>query len=230
MLRRIVLKLKKMKSTDANPEAEKSVSQRRFPRVHFRGDIGEAAKILGARLLWSNQEVSDVFDLSFKGFATARPGLVNLNIGSLHSVNVELGETPAFLVPVKVVWASEQQLGLELEDCPASVHLRLSEFLSDKLIGQNLRAVDKQFFSAAETFHHWFLGPNSTHLFVWTDEADSTRVVRVLLELDADVWEFENRRVTRGETLNARAIQILGQMIVTEFRLKDVIEKVAAQG
>ena len=182
-------------------------------------------------MAWPNHEVSDVFDLSFKGLSLSRPALVELKPGSLQSVEIHLGEWPPFLVPVRVIWVKDQLVGLEMGDISAQAHLCLSRFLSDKLIGQNLKMVERQFFSGDQNFDYWFQGPNGTHLFLWADPNDSTRIIKVHLELDEAeaVWEFENRRVTKGEHLNERAIQILGQITVTQFRLKEIIEKVAAQ-
>ena len=204
------------------------IEKRKYTRVHFRGDIGEAYRILGARIVWPNQEVSDVFDLSFKGFAVSRPALVDLKPGALQSIRVELGERHGFLVPVRVVWIKEQLVGLEIGDVSAEAHLELNFFLTDKIVGQNMRPVDRQFFNGHETFQFWFQGPKGTHLFIWTDSDDPTKVTKVSLDMDGDVWEFENRRVIKGDRFNDRAMQILGQITVTEFRLKDVIEKVAA--
>jgi hypothetical protein len=205
-----------------------TIGQRRYKRVHFRGDIGQANRILGAKIFWPNLECSDVYDLSFKGFAVTKPALVDLQADTLYSVKVELGELPAFSVPVRVVWIKEQLIGLESGDISTEAHLCLNQFMNDKLIGQYLLRVDKQFFSAGSTFDYWYQGPNSTHLFVWCDKEDPTKVTKLSLELDDDQWEFENRRVTKGDQFNPRAIQVLGQILTSDFRLKDVIEKVAA--
>jgi hypothetical protein len=204
-----------------------SEDKRRYPRVHFRGDIGQAFRIWGAKVTWANQEVSDVFDLSFKGMAAMRPGLVEMKSGSLQSLKLELGERVPFLIPAKVVWLSDQLVGVEFGDISSSAHLMLDAFLTDKLVGQCMRPVDKTFFAKDQTFDYWFQGPKATHLFLWCDKDDVTKVVRVVLDFDGRLWEFENRRVVKGDELNERAIQVLGQITVTEFRLKDVIEKVA---
>lgn len=203
--------------------------RRQFERVQFHGDLGQAVRILGARIVWHNQETSDVFDLSYKGFRVARPALVSLTQDAIHSVHVELGEIPPFLAPVRVAWLSEKNVGLELGQISAQAHHRLSEYLSPTLIGQNLRRVETHLISSNETFQYWFQGPNATSLFIWCDADDPARVVRVVLELDEHVWEFENRRVVKGETHNARVLQILGQLDLSEVRLRDVIEKVASQ-
>lgn len=201
--------------------------KRRYPRVHFRGDIGQALRIWGAKVTWANQEVSDVFDLSFKGLAATRPGLVEFKKDSLQSLKLELGERVPFLVPARVVWVSDQLVGLEFGDISSAAHLMLDAFLTDKLVGQYMRPVDKSYFAKDQDFDHWFQGPKATHLFLWCDPADPSKVVRVVLDFDGKIWEFQNRRVVKGDDLNERAIQILGQITVTEFRLKDVIEKVA---
>lgn len=205
-----------------------SEDKRRYPRVHFRGDIGQAHRIWGAKVTWSNQEVSDVFDLSFKGLACTKPALIDVKKDSFQSIKLELGERPAFLVPARVVWLSTQLVGLELGDISSDAHLNLNSFLTDKLIGQYMRSVDKVFFAKDATFDYWFQGPRATNLFLWCDKVDTTKVIQVVLEFDGLIWEFENRRVIKGDDLNERAIQVLGQITVTEFRLKDVIEKVAA--
>lgn len=204
-----------------------TANKRRYPRVQFRNDMGQAHRILGARLVWNTTEVSDVFDLSFKGFAVSKPALVSLKKGALQAVRVELGEKPSFLVPVKVIWVRDQAIGLEIGDISAEAHLVLTEFLNDKLIGQNLRPVEKRYFGKNHDFDHWFQGPNGTHVFLWMDAQDPAKVTKVHLELDGAVWEFENRRVTKGEQLNVRAMQILGHIHSPNFQLLDVIEKVA---
>jgi hypothetical protein len=204
-----------------------SEDKRRYPRVHFRGDIGQAFRIWGAKATWANQEVSDVFDLSFKGMAATRPGLVDLKVGALQSLKLELGERVPVLIPARVVWVSDQLVGLEFGDVSSGAHLHLDAFLTDKLVGQYMRPVGKEFFSKDVTFDYWFQGPKVTHLFLWCDKEDPSKVIRVILDFDGSIWEFENRRVVKGDDLNERAIQILGQITVTEFRLKDVIEKVA---
>lgn len=213
------------KKTDKN---DKEKEKRRYPRVQFRSDVGQANRILGARMVWNSGEVSDVFDISFKGFAVGKPALIHLKPGSLHAVRVELGERPAILIPIKVVWVRDQSIGIETGDLSADAHQALTRFLSDKLIGQNMRPVQKQFFGKLQDFEHWYQGPNSTHAFLWSDPNDGRKIVKVHLELEGQVWEFENRRVTKGEHLNLRAMQILGQIESAAFQLKDVIEKVAA--
>lgn len=214
-------------SRKADSTKKNGVDKRRFARVHFRQDIGQAHRILGARILWSTNEVSDVYDLSFKGFAVSRPALVNLKEGSLQAVRVELGEQPSFLIPVKIVWIREQSIGLEIGDISADAHLALTRFLNDKLIGQHLRSVEKRFFGKGQDFDYWYQGPNDTHVFIWTDPQEPAKVVKISLKLDGAVWEFENRRVTKGEQLNVRAMQILGHIASKDLLLKDVIEKVA---
>lgn len=203
--------------------------KRRYTRVHFRGDIGQAHRILGAKVLWSNQEVSDVYDLSYKGIAASRPALVSLKPEGLQTVRIELGERAPFLIPTRVVWISEQSVGLEFGDISAEAHLQLHSFLTDKLIGQNMRAVDPRYFSPEATFQHWFQGPQSTHLFLWCDADEPSKITQVMLDFDGQIWQFENRRVVKGDELNERALKVLGQIASTELRLKDVIEKVASQ-
>lgn len=205
-----------------------SEDKRRYPRVHFRGDTGQAFRIWGAKVNWANQETSDVFDLSFKGCAATRPGLVDLKPQSLQSVKLELGERAPVLVPARVVWISEQLVGLEFGDVSAEAHLQLSAFLTDKLVGQHMRRIEKQFFSADSTFDYWFQGPKATNMFLWSDKQDPSKIIQVVIDFDGRIWEFENRRVVKGDELNERAIQVMGQIEATEFRLKDVIEKVAA--
>lgn len=202
--------------------------KRRFTRVHFRGDIGQAYRILGAKVVWPNQEVSDVYDLSFKGMAVSRPALVDLKPEALQSLRLELGERSPFLVSARVVWLADPSVGLEMGDISADAHLQLHSFLTDKLIGQNMRAVDKRFFASDSTFQHWFEGPRSTHLFLWCDSEDPSKVTQVILDFDGQVWQFENRRVVKGDELSERALKVLGQISTAEIRLKDVIEKVAA--
>src|SRR4051812_45803748 len=96
-----------------------SEEKRKHKRVHFRGDIGQAHRILGAKVIWPNLEVSDVFDLSLKGFAVSKPALVDMKVDALQSIKVELGEKPAFLIPARIVWVKEQIIGLESGDVSA---------------------------------------------------------------------------------------------------------------
>lgn len=205
-----------------------SQDKRRHTRIYFRSDFGPANQILGAQLVWPNQEISDVFDISYKGLAVSRPGLMVLTQQQNEAVELQLGGSIAARVPVQVVWLKEQLVGLELGDLSADQLKTLHDFLTDKLIGQHLHPIDPQYFSSASDFQFWYEGPNSTHVFLWT-RGGSNRfdIERALVELDDESWEIRDGKVVRGFHLTTRVLQILSQLQAHEVALHELVGAIA---
>ncbi len=79
-----------------------TVEQRRFPRVKVNAALAEAIGALSAQVTWPNAETSPLADLSYKGFAAQRPGLLPIAAHQRVKLAMKLGGFPLFVVEARI--------------------------------------------------------------------------------------------------------------------------------
>ncbi len=85
-----------------------------------------------------------------------------------------------FSVQITIARHSDRVLAFEFVDVPTEGRLTIDRFLDPKMIGLNMRAVDRAFFSPGETFSFWYCGPRDTNLFLWMNGG---RLDRAIIQL-----------------------------------------------
>lgn len=198
--------------------------KRRFPRVQFNRAMSEFSASLGGEVHWPNFETSQILDLSYKGLAARRPGILPVSVQQNVEVEVELGQLWRFKTKARIAWANMDWIGLEFTQLPAEGHLAMSEFLEAKLLGQELKPVDKEFFSATSTFTGWFYGPHGVHIFVWLEKERG--LIRVTVDFDGQVVDLIlGRKYDAREPLVRRSLLILSQMDKTGLPMEEFVRK-----
>lgn len=206
----------------ANPE-----EKRRFPRVHFRRDFGASDRITKAFTHWRNHEVTDVFDLSLGGFATSRPGMLELSVGQEFDLTLELGALPALPVKAKMVWIRDFSVGFSFLHLEPEGHLILRKFLSDKLVGSHLRRMNPDLRPENADYDEWYSGPRETHLFLTLDKEGEPPhfVKKAEVMIDGDRMVFEDDRFVSGESLKESLVQILSHAPEEEVVLLNFLDQ-----
>lgn len=97
-----------------------------------------------------------------------------------ESIVLNLGLLQPIPVQVKIVRHSDRVLAFELVNVSTDARLAIDRFLDPKMIGLNMRAVDRAFFSPGETFSSWFCGPRDTNFFLWMS---GSRLERSIIQL-----------------------------------------------
>ena len=198
--------------------------KRRFPRVQLNRAMSELTASLGGEVIWPNFETSQILDLSYKGLAARRPGIMPVNAQQSVDIEVELGQVWKFKTRARIAWANMDWIGLEFFELPAEGHIAMSEFLDAKLIGQELKPVDREFFSPQSTFTGWFYGPNGVHIFVWLEKERG--LIRVSVDFDGRVVDFTlGRKWDTGDPLVRRALLVLSQMDKTGLPMEEFVRK-----
>lgn len=200
--------------------------RRRYPRVQT--PFGEIFPFLGARVLWPNNETSDVVDLSYKGMAVRRPGLFQIKEKETVRLFVEIGNERPFECRARLVWSNAEWVGLEITTLPSAGHLALRAFLDDTLLGLSLRQVDREHFGAQSNFSYWYQAGGEGHLFIWVNA--KAEVEKVQFELRGDRLEL-----VRGEKVDPRnpvvqkALRILSQLRDAAISVESFVKSVAGR-
>jgi hypothetical protein len=124
-----------------------------------------------------------VVDLSHTGVAIERGELSDADFPDAskpESIVLNVGMLEPFSVQATLARHSESVLAFEFVDVPTEGRLTIDRFLDPKMIGLNMRAVDRSFFSPGETFTLWFCGPRDTNFFLWMNGA---RLDRAIIQL-----------------------------------------------
>lgn len=185
--------------------------ERRFPRARVQAALAEVIAVLRAQIVWPNQETSELMDLSYKGFAARRPGLFPIAVQERVNIRVELGAAAPFFAAAKVVWCNLDWVGLEVASLPPEGHAAMHVFLESKLLGSQLRPVERALVGTGQSFQYWFQGPSDTHVFVWTDPAQ--RIDRVQVSMENEQCEFSRGvKVPSPGEGQRKALLVLSQM------------------
>jgi hypothetical protein len=198
--------------------------KRRFPRVQLNRAMSELTASLGGEVTWPNFETSRILDLSYKGLAAGRPGILPVHARQFVEVEVELGQIWKFKTRARIAWANVDWIGLEFPELPAEGHVAMSEFLDAQLIGRELKPVDREFFSPRSTFTGWFYGPNGVHIFVWLEKERG--LIRVTVDFDGRQVDFTlGRKWDTGDPLVRRGLLVLSQMDKTGLPMEEFVRK-----
>lgn len=197
------------------------MDQRRFLRVKVPLGLAEAISLLGAIIVWPNHETSPVNDLSYKGFAVRRPGLQPLAVQQRIPVQVELSNLPAFNAEVRIAWQNLDSVGLEVTNLSSAGHAAMHRYLEAKLVGAQLRAVERALIARQHTFQYWFQGPSDTHVFIWLAASQEIQKVSVLHgEQSIDLERGGYVKATAGWR---RAILLLSQIDNPDIHMEEFL-------
>jgi hypothetical protein len=175
----------------------KGSERRQFERIPVALDWGEVQPLLGALIHWPNHETSPVFDMSYFGLAAGRPALFKAEPNQSHSVQLELGKEPLLPVQARIAWCKDKLVGLELKPLNIVARQVFDEFFEDRLIGKNLRRIDRRYYAAGSDFSVWYHGPLDTNVFLW-QENGSDEVRRAEIELDGRILIFDGQQIISG--------------------------------
>lgn len=158
---------------------------RRYKRASLQVEgVGAAQEIASASAQYRGETFA-VVDLSHTGIALLRTR-ENSKLapspagGVAEPMTITLGMLPPKSIQVQPVRSSDRVLAFELVSVPTDARLLIDRFLDPKMIGLNMRAVDRSYFSSGETFSLWYCGPRDTNFFLWMS---SSRLERALLQL-----------------------------------------------
>ena len=159
---------------------------RRYKRaLLLTGRAGTQNQIASAAGIFRGKEYP-VADLSHSGVAIERVEIPENELPDAttpESVKLTLGLLEPFTVQVTLARHSDRVLAFEFVDVPTDGRLAIDRFLDPKMIGLNMRQVDRAFFSPGETFTVWFCGPRDTNFFLWMN---SSRLERAIVQLGDD--------------------------------------------
>lgn len=213
--------------------------RRRFQRVSF-----SEGEIAGAEVIWPTKERLPVFDMSLTGAALGRPRDMKLLVTDQMPLRLRLGRFGEVEVRAEIMWFNDNIVGIHFSPQPTEVRLKLNAFLTDRLVGANLRPVDKAFFAAGLDCDRWLHGPRETNVYLW--QGEGSRLTHVMIEFDGwrvewksatQQWTFaqvENENLSMpdwyGGSMGSRSllvqrmIDLLGQVQKNDPLVKEVIE------
>ena len=156
---------------------------RRYKRaLLLTGRDGIQQQIASALAEYRGREYA-VVDLSHSGVAIERGELQDSELPDSttpEAMTLRLGLLDSFRVQVTLARHAERILAFEFLDVETEGRLTIDRFLDPKMIGLNMRTVDRAFFSPGETFSAWFCGPRDTNFFLWTS---GSRLERAIIQL-----------------------------------------------
>jgi hypothetical protein len=166
---------------------ESTDPRRKFPRIFLVG-IHDLKELIGARIEWGKDKITDVLDLSYTGAAVVRPENFEFEKGKAVEVQMHFAGSAAFPLQIVLVRETEKIFGIQFQNLNKKTIEALDGFLSDKILGRNLRSVNPKFFRQGHTFNHWLHGPNNTNLYLWVD---GQTISQAVLELAGSVLMYE---------------------------------------
>lgn len=121
-----------------------------------------------------------VVDLSHTGVAIERGGIIEADLpdpAKPEPIVLNLGVLEPFSAQVTLARHSDRVIAFEFVDVSTDGRLTIDRFLDPKMIGLNMRAVDRSFFSPGETFSLWYCGPRDTNFFLWMNSGSLDRAI-----------------------------------------------------
>lgn len=170
-------------STRSGQEPRLNHEPRRYKRaLLLAGRDGIQQEIASAVAEFRGREYA-VLDLSHSGAAIERGELTDAELpdtNAAETMTLRLGLLEPFRAQVTLARHAERILAFEFLDVETEGRLKIDRFLDPKMIGLNMRTVDRSFFSPGETFSVWFCGPRDTNFFLWTS---GSRLDRAIIQL-----------------------------------------------
>jgi hypothetical protein len=184
----------KSKAGDDGPtssEASKALAYNSEPRRYKRatllvGSISNLHTQLASATAHYRGRSFPVLDLSHTGLALQREEIANHELPDVtqtEPMSVALGLLEPVAVQVALVRQSERVLAFEFSNMSTEGRLAIDKFLDPKMIGLNMRPVDRAFFSPGETFSLWYCGPRDTNFFLWMSGG---KVDRSIIQMGED--------------------------------------------
>lgn len=139
-----------------------------------------------------------VVDLSHTGVAIERVDISDATLpdsAKPELMVLHLGMQDPFSVHVVHARSSERVVAFEFLDVTTDARLAVDRFLDPKMIGLNMRAIDRSFFSPGETFSLWFCGPRDTNFFLWMNDGKLDRAIVQLGDGQFTINRDEMKRV-----------------------------------
>lgn len=203
-----------------------TIEKRRFPRVSIATDMAESRGELAAHITWPNLEVSQLTDLSYKGFAARRPGLFPFAAQQVVDVHLALGIMPSFQVRARIVWFNLDAVGVEIQEFPPEGHLALADYLDAKLLGSSLRPVQTSLFDKSATFNFWMQAPGGHNVFVWMRSPMMIEQVHVDMGEDS-VFFAREKKLQFFSPRERKAVLILSQMDKPGLPMEEFVRSIA---
>ncbi len=162
------------------PPLRLNYEPRRYKRaLLLTGGEGIQQEIASASALYRGKSFA-VVDLSHNGVAIERFEISEAELPDPlrpEPMVLNCGMLKPFSVQVAIARQSEQVLAFEFSEVSTDGRLTIDRFLDPKMIGLNMRAVDRSFFSPGETFSLWFCGPRDTNFFLWMSASKLDRAI-----------------------------------------------------
>ncbi len=146
---------------------QNSIQRRRFSRIY----LDPTTTVAGAQVIWSNKERSFVVDLSYRGAALKKPQTLKPALQSEIVIEVDLQREGVFKASAKVVWESDELLGVEFVDVKGQGTIALQKFLSNKLVGSHLFEISPTLYKEQLDCQFWYHGPSDVDVHLWTMSA-----------------------------------------------------------
>lgn len=137
-----------------------------------------------------------VLDLSHTGLALQREDIGDdelPDVTKTEPMTIALGLLAPISVQVGLVRHSERVLAFEFSNMSTEGRLAIDKFLDPKMIGLNMRQVDRAFFSPGETFSLWYCGPRDSNFFLWMN---SGKVDRSIIQMGEDQFALAPSNVS----------------------------------
>jgi hypothetical protein len=201
---------------------------RKFPRVRLHKTLGETFSALEAHIVWPNQEISDIVDLSYKGLAARRPSLQQVNSGEVVPLEVVLGAHRKFAARGRVVWLTGEAVGFEIDTLSAESHAILRDYIDPTLLGAGLRLVKSEFFSPEQSFDYWFQGASGVHVLIWLDSGRQ-KIERIDVDLNGDAADFRaGEKLLTPSDSERKALLVLSQIDKNLIPMEDFLRSIGS--
>lgn len=176
---------------------EESDPRRGFPRIFLVG-MHDLREITGARVEWESAQRTDILDMSYSGMAVTRPSGIEFEKGRVVRAKVLFAGMPAQDIEFELVRESEKLFGVHFVNLTKANVDAMDAFLSDKILGKSVRAVNAKFFNQNHDFDHWLHGPNNTNLYIWMNDKEIRKAV---LELSGSALLYEGGKFSHQKLL-----------------------------
>jgi len=148
---------------------EESDPRRRFPRIFLVG-MHDLRELTGAKVEWENGQRTYVLDMSYSGLAAVRPAGIEFEKDKQLNIKIIFAGLEPQIMQIRLVRETEKIFGAKFVNLTKENIKIMDQFLSDKLLGRNLRVVNPKFYHVKHDFDLWLHGPNNTNLYVWMSE------------------------------------------------------------
>lgn len=181
----------KKKSSSAGDSGDE---RRGEDRVNIQPILVEAKPVRGAyyRTLDSEYDFG-IIDMSLSGMACERN--TGAERGANQQLQLFLGEDLSIPILVRVVWTTEERMGVEFQSLEADAVQMIEDFLEDRWVGQHMLRIEEKYFSENVDFDVWYHGPNNTNLFLWKKPGPTGELLKLILSFSSQSLIYEEGEV-----------------------------------